>query len=380
MTGWPDCAEGGTGERKTVRLLFFSAELAPYHLACLAALVRRGRHEVVAAEAKIGQTHGYDDSSRRKYGVPIYDGDRPHWAWACEELGKRAFDVAFVHGYSEPDCRKVAKAARKAGIPVVVKIDNTAYDWKRAFWKEWLKRAHLRRYADYVFVPGERAAEYVHSLGVPRSKIWRGLFGTDVDHYATGAREAREDAEKTRRDNDLPESYFLHCGAVYWSKNVVNLVKGYARYRERVGDPWGLLMLGKGDQESDIRRLDVPGVQLRGFVQLPDLPAYYGLASCFCIVSVRDAWPLVMLEAVASGLPIISSWKCGNSVELVREGWNGWLCEPRDPASIAECMLAAHEDERVREIARAEGPGLAACYSADAWAQKVESYLRRLER
>ncbi|MHC5054649.1 MAG: glycosyltransferase family 4 protein [Planctomycetota bacterium] len=361
-----------------MKVLFFSAELAPYHLACLAALTERGRHEVVAAEAKIRQTHGYDAAARRRYGVPIVE-DAPAWAACVDALARRDYDVAFVHGYSEPDCRRVADAARKAGVPVVVKIDNTAFDAKRPWWKELLKRLYLRRHADYVFVPGERAAEYVRGLGVPRSRIWRGLFGIDVDYYASGAAKARDAADDTRREYDLPERYFLHCGYLSDSKNTIRLVEGYRRYRGLVSGPWPLLMLGWGPHEDAIRRMDVPGVDLRGFVQLGDLPAYYGLASCFCIASVHDPWPLVLLEAVASGLPAIVSWKCGNSVELLREGWNGWLCDPHDPGDIARKMRGAHLDDEVTRNAREHGSGLATGYTPEAWAMKVESYLRRLD-
>ncbi len=360
-----------------MRLLFFAGELSPYRLARFAALHKRGTHAVTVAEATV-EKHGFDDTARERYQVPIYSGEAPAWEWSAKELSKGSFDVAIVHGYAISEVRKVTRAARKAGVPVVMVLENTAYDRRRPFWKEWLKRAYVRKYVDYMFVPGERAAEYAHALGVKRSRVWRGLFAVDVDYYATEARKSRDDAANQRADLGLPERFFLFCGWLRDVKNVCNLVKAYGEYRNRVNAPWDLVLLGKGPREADIRARGVPGVDLRGFVQLGDLPRYYGLASCFCIVSNGDPWPLAMLEAVACGLPVVASWKCGNTVELIREGWNGWLCEPRSIGSITEGLVSAHNNEDARKTALAEGPMLASCYTVEAWASKVESYLVRL--
>ncbi|MHC4249435.1 MAG: glycosyltransferase family 4 protein [Planctomycetota bacterium] len=362
-----------------MRILFFAGELSPYRLARFAALHDRGAHTVTVtvAEASVDK-HGFDDTARKRYEVPIYAGEAPACEWSAKELSKGNFDVAIVHGYAIPEVRRVTRAAKKAGVPVVMVLENTAYDRRRPFWKEWLKRAYIRKYVDYMFVPGERAAEYAHALGMKRSRVWRGLFAVDVDYYAEEARKAGDDAASQRAGLHLPDRFFLFCGWLRDVKNVCNLVKAYGLYRKRVSAPWDLVLLGKGDRETDIRAMDVPGVDLRGFIQLDELPRYYGLASCFCIVSNSDPWPLAMLEAIACGLPVIASWKCGNTVELIREGWNGWVCDPDSIGSIAECMVVAHGDEATRETARSEGLGLASGYTVDAWARKTDYYLDRL--
>jgi len=361
-----------------MNILFYSAELAPYHIACLAALAKGGTCKISVAQAKIKPPHGYDESAHKKYGINVYQGPELSWKWGCKQIEQGSFDLVFAHGYYEPDVRKIISAAKRAKVPLVMKIDNTAYDKKRFWLSDKLKSIYINHYADYVMVPGERGTEYIQSLGFPRARIWRGLFGIDVNFYASEAEKYRLAAAEVRKKLNLPENYFLHCGWINSIKNVSNLVKGYEKYRKQVENPWGLIMLGKGNLESRIKEMNVGGVELRGFVQLNDLPAYYGTASWFCIVSNSDPWPLALLEAVASGLPSIVSWKCGNSVELIREGWNGLLCNPSDPESITDCMVIAHNDKIMRATALAQNIYLASCYSAKAWAQKVDYYLSKI--
>ena len=57
-----------------------------------------------------------------------------------------------------------------------------------------------------------------------------------------------------------------------------------------------------------------------GFIQYDELPAYYGLAKAFIHASTVEQWGLVVNEALAAGLPVLVSERCGCAPDLVREG------------------------------------------------------------
>ncbi len=102
-----------------------------------------------------------------------------------------------------------------------------------------------------------------------------------------------------------------------------------------------------------------------GYKQYDELPAYYGLASAFVMPSLSETWGLVVNEAMAAGLPVIVSDRCGCAPDLVREGRNGLLFDPRDADALAGAMghLAhggadrASMGEASRAIIAGWGPG-----------------------
>jgi glycosyltransferase involved in cell wall biosynthesis len=76
-----------------------------------------------------------------------------------------------------------------------------------------------------------------------------------------------------------------------------------------------------------------------GFKQYPELPNYYGLASAFVLPSISETWGLVVNEAMASGLPVLVSDRCGCAPDLVRDGTNGFTFDPYSVEEIASAML-----------------------------------------
>ena len=66
---------------------------------------------------------------------------------------------------------------------------------------------------------------------------------------------------------------------------------------------------------------------------------YYGLASAFILPSTTEQWGLVVNEAMASGLPVLVSNRCGCAAELVKEGSNGYTFNPLEIGEIADLML-----------------------------------------
>ena len=80
-------------------------------------------------------------------------------------------------------------------------------------------------------------------------------------------------------------------------------------------------------------------MHLPGFKQYDELPVYYGLASAFVHASTTEQWGLVVNEAMASGLPVLVSNRCGCATDLVQEGRNGFTFDPSNVEQLAQLML-----------------------------------------
>jgi UDP-glucose:(heptosyl)LPS alpha-1,3-glucosyltransferase len=82
---------------------------------------------------------------------------------------------------------------------------------------------------------------------------------------------------------------------------------------------------------------------------------YYGAADALVLPTLYDPFPNVALEAMASGLPVITSLTCG-AAEIITPGANGYVCDATDAGALAERMAAlvtCDDRERWRQAARA---------------------------
>ena len=81
-----------------------------------------------------------------------------------------------------------------------------------------------------------------------------------------------------------------------------------------------------------------------GFKQKPELPRYYALADVFVFPTLGDPYGLVVDEAMACSLPVISSSAAGEILERVEKGINGYIVPPEDSGALAERMLHLAQD------------------------------------
>jgi glycosyltransferase involved in cell wall biosynthesis len=237
-------------------------------------------------------------------------------------------------------------------VPAVMMSETNAWDDVRKPWREFAKR-RIVRLCGAGLVGGESHAAYLAKLGMPADRILTGYDAVDNEHFDEGAAEARKFKAQTRKQHALPEHYFLASARFVEKKNLPTLIRAYATYRQRTemaqngihqGEIWSLILLGDGPMspmiESLVSELDLEGsVLLPGFKQYQDLPAYYGLASAFIHASSIEQWGLVVNEAMAAGLPVLVSNRCGCATDLVEEGVNGFTFDPENAEELAELLV-----------------------------------------
>jgi len=176
-------------------------------------------------------------------------------------------------------------------------------------------------------------------------RIFDGYDVVDNEHFRKGAETARVYGQGLREPNNLPREYFLACARFEPKKNLERLIRGYAKYSRGIGrGAWRLLIVGDGPSRAELeilaRDLGVAqGVVFGGLRGYEDLPAIYGLARAFVHASTTEQWGLVVNEAMAAGLPVLVSQRCGCSPELVDPGRNGFTFDPYDTEELSRLML-----------------------------------------
>lgn len=84
---------------------------------------------------------------------------------------------------------------------------------------------------------------------------------------------------------------------------------------------------------------DVEGVVPIGFQQPGTMPQVFGEAGCFVLPSVFEPWGVVVHEAAASGLPIVCTVACGASLDLVGDGYNGFVIPPGCSRALTDALV-----------------------------------------
>ena len=285
-----------------------------------------------------------------------------------------------ITGYYFPAMRAAARWAQRHGRASIFMGDSQWGDRRRIALREWAKGWWVRRHYDAAFAAGERTVEYLMRMGFPRERIWTGYDVVDNQAFATGAATARSQADSLRNSLGLPERYFLFVGRFAPEKNLVRLLEAYAGYRQTAGQSaWGLVLVGSGPLEKELRAQveKLRDVVFAGFQQKDTLPAYFGLASCLVLPSISEPWGLVVNEAMAAGLPVLVSNRCGCVPELVQPGVNGYVCDPLDTEEMARLLGVVSSDTaeagRMGEASR----HIVALYTPETWAQTLADCIER---
>ncbi|MFI6788169.1 glycosyltransferase [Nonomuraea sp. NPDC050383] len=179
------------------------------------------------------------------------------------------------------------------------------------------------------------------------------IHGVDV----AGQRRLAGEAARIRREWNVPESAFLiaHVANFRPQKQHDLLIRVAARVVER--DPRAVFLLaGQGPLEEQIARqvadLGSDGVRFVGCV--PDAAHLIAAADLLVLSSAYEGLPVVIMEALAAGVPVVST-SVGGVPELIEHGRNGYLTRPGHAGDLTEAILRAmrpDEHARLREGAR----------------------------
>lgn len=171
-------------------------------------------------------------------------------------------------------------------------------------------------------------------FGVPPEKLH--LIGNGVDtavfHPDLRPRHRAALREKVGASGTAPVILFVGSG--FARKGVATLVAALARMRTRDAEAW---IVGRDkDQARFARQARDLGMasRVRFFGAQTDVRPFYGAADIFCLPTLYDPFPNAALEALACGLPLVTTTTCG-AAELVRENENGAVCAPLDPVALA---------------------------------------------
>lgn len=243
-------------------------------------------------------------------------------------------------------------------------------NWLLKHFKKRLLKS-LDRSCDFLLCAGNDAVESYTSYGLKSPKyiltynIDDGPFvikNLDKTHL-------QKIADKLRiKDKDL---VFLTTGSLIRRKGMDTVIKAFNLFK--INYPTTrLIILGEGEEREKLEQLAANDSRICfvGFQEKKEIPYYYALADIFVFASRYDGWGLVINEAIAAGLPIISTFQCTAANEMVKDGQNGFLCDADSVKCILEKMILL-QDESLRLSMKSYNQTLSKQVNSTAYATKL---------
>jgi glycosyltransferase involved in cell wall biosynthesis len=235
---------------------------------------------------------------------------------------------------------------------------------------------YARRAAAIVAVSEITRQHVMQYLPVPAERVATVYSGVD-DIFRQPLAPARLDA--IRAKYRLPDRFLLYAGAIYPPKNFTRLVRAYAKVGPERGIP---LVIAGGENrflsEHELHEPEALGigewVRRPGWVEQADLAGFYALADALLLPSLFESCGLPVLEAMASGCPVVTADRYGTK-ELAEGA--AVLVNPEDVDSIADGMRRVLDDKRLRDQLIAAGKERSRPFT---WRRCAEETLAVLER
>lgn len=279
----------------------------------------------------------------------------------------RGADVVHAHayGYFPSVVGSAQRLLRRSAFVVTPHADPGLGRWPKRAFDRVMPILTLRR-ASRVIALTRREASYLSSLGIGEERIRVIPNGVNLAEFG----------EPSARPESRSSITILYVGRLYAAqKGLESLVRAVALLPRSIsvqvrfaGEDWG----GAGLIRSLAARLGVRDrIVLLGKLDRPSLLGEYARADVFVLPSLFEPFGIVLLEAMAAGLPIVAT-RVGGIPEIVSEGRSGLLVEPGEPAQLAEGIQRLCQDERLRRSMGKEGREIACAYSWDTIAEQTK--------
>lgn len=287
------------------------------------------------------------------YDLPEYPEQRLQYPPLLEML-RYCHEKGFTHIHSAtpgPVGLAALAIARILGLPVFGTYHTALPEYAQHLTNDgtiedvvWKYTAWYYDQMDVVFVPSRSTAADLVDKGIGADKIRLFPRGIDIDRF-----------HPSRRNGILEDRYglpdglrLLYVGRISKEKNLTLLERTFRSLVTASRDPLQLVIVGDGPYRSQMER-NLKGLPclFTGTLDGDVLPAVYASCDLFVFPSTTDTFGNVVLEAQASGLPVVVT-DLGGPCENVVHGRTGWIAASADPDAFTAAVRRLIQDPEAR--------------------------------
>lgn len=275
------------------------------------------------------------------------------------ELRKGDYDAVIVFGWGSFTNWLAFAGAKLAGIPWMIYGDSIdLYENDRGWTRRRLKHLVLgtlfQNTAGFLTM-GKLNRLFYQRYGASPERFFFVPYAVDNQFFHSKAVAARLRGKELRAQHGIPQGaiLLLFAGKLIPRKRPEDLLAALQILQPDIPN-LAIAFVGDGELctflETRISCLGVKNAKVLGFKNQTALPDVYAMADILVMPSSRENWGLVVNEAMACGLPVIASHRCGASADIVRDSENGFVYPCGDIGALAQAIrkLATNPDLRRR--------------------------------
>ena len=204
------------------------------------------------------------------------------------------------------------------------------------------------RLASGFMISGVLNAEYYRHYGGDPKTFFLLPLAVDNERFERACRLTPGERELLRGRYGIgPDRItFLFSAKLVARKDPLTLLRAYERMQHR--DRAAIVFMGEGELRPELEKHASAGVYMIGFVNQADIPKHYAMCDVFVLPSLYEPRGAVINEAMACGLPVIVTDRCGSIGDVVLEGENAFIYPAGDADALARSMDALTADDALR--------------------------------
>lgn len=313
---------------------------------------------------------GYAHEVLDQWGAPLAANEiptvwRPYSKGLAQKLRAGKFDALWIHGYNRASHWVAAATAKMLGIKVLMRDESTEISAERSAVKQIVKQVFftsIDKVVDRWLTIGDLNAAYYRGFGIAPHKLIPVPYAVDNAYFQSKIAALSPQREVLRASLGLEPGrpIILFAAKLIDRKQPLPLLGAFAElvHDDDARKPY-LLYAGDGPQRGALEKtIALSGlgesVKVLGFKGQADLAALYDLCDIFVLPSEREAWGLVVNEAMNAGRAIICSDRIGAAPDLVVPGLNGHIYpfgnDTALTAALRDCLV---DPERLAAMGQA---------------------------
>lgn len=265
--------------------------------------------------------------------------------WLVSEIRDGNYDFMVLSGYNSTQYLAAAIVAKFYGVRTGLRIDAVLFNQRSKLKlgiKKLVYKILFQLYAHF-FVVGSLSADYLKYFNVSAKKISYFTYAIDDAYFRTksGLDISEQSSVRSRYGIAEKASVLLSVAKFNDREAPWDLLKAFCSMKN---DNYQLLLVGEGPQRGDLEAYAVKhsaNVVFAGYVSYPELPFIYAIADVFVHPSRNEPWGVSVAEAMACGLPVITSSNVGAGYDLIERGLNGDVYVSGDVDDLREKLGAA---------------------------------------
>lgn len=309
-------------------ILILYSELMPYTMAMLDCLAEN-RNDLTLKVYSYGSNkkHSNYKASTEKKNIILRDESQYDDKKLLLELNDTPIALV-VSGRMEKRYLNLARTAKKLGIKTIGLSDAQYHGNVRQKIAVYFSYFFYRRYFNSMFVPGLYQYEYAKQLGFSSLNIRTGLLSADVKLF-----------NKIHFERANLDSFkgFLFIGRFIHRKSLDILLEAYQLYSSDHPNPNKLILVGQGDLQNTIHAS--PNIVVHPYLDQYAIGELMKGVKAFVLPSRFEAWGVVIHEAAAAGIPIITTRETGASTSFVKSGYNGLVIDDLNVESLLNSLV-----------------------------------------